>query len=110
MILNSCDESGGIYFKKKLLIETDKLPFKSQHFIENTLSAISACISLELPLEDIVNGVTSYRALNRRFSIINESPRIIDDFAHNPDGIRATIKSAASLTNASTKDNNNNNK
>ncbi|HSO26304.1 MAG TPA: Mur ligase family protein [Methanobacteriaceae archaeon] len=102
-------ESGGIYFKKKLLIETDKLPFKSQHFIENTLSAISACISLELPLEDIVNGVTSYRALNRRFSIINESPRIIDDFAHNPDGIRATIKSAASLTNTSTKDNNNNN-
>jgi UDP-N-acetylmuramoyl-L-alanyl-D-glutamate--2,6-diaminopimelate ligase len=95
--LEFLSEAGGIFFKGKLLIGTDKLPFKSQHFVENTLSAISACISLEVPLEDIVNGLTSYRALKRRFSIIKESPRIIDDFAHNPDGIRATIKSAASL-------------
>jgi UDP-N-acetylmuramyl tripeptide synthase len=95
--LEFLSEAGGIFFKGKLLILTDKLPFKSQHFVENTLSAISACISLEVPLEYIVNGLTSYHALKRRFSIIKESPRIIDDFAHNPDGIRATIKSAASL-------------
>ncbi len=111
--LEFCDESGSIFFKGKLLIENDKLPFKSQHFIENTLSAISACISLEISLNDIVNGVTSYHALNRRFSIINEIPRIIDDFAHNPDGIRATIKSAAFLTanipNSNNNNNNNNN-
>ncbi|MDO8870454.1 MAG: Mur ligase family protein [Methanobacteriaceae archaeon] len=87
--------SGGIFFKGELLIETKDLPFKSQHFIENTLAAISACISLKVPLEDITHGIILYHALNRRFSIINENPRIIDDFAHNPDGIKATIKSAA---------------
>jgi UDP-N-acetylmuramoyl-L-alanyl-D-glutamate--2,6-diaminopimelate ligase len=87
--------SGGIFFKGNILIETKDLPFKSQHFIENTLAAISACISLKVPLEDIIRAVISYNALNRRFSIINENPRIIDDFAHNPDGIKATIKSAA---------------
>lgn len=107
--LEFLSEAGGIFFKGKLLIGTDKLPFKSQHFVENTLSAISACISLEVPLEDIVNGLTSYRALKRRFSIIKESPRIIDDFAHNPDGIRATIKSAATLTDNIPNNNNNNN-
>lgn len=98
-------KSGGIFFKENLLIETHKLPFKSQHFIENTLSAISACISIDVPLEDIITGVTSYRALSRRFSIINENPRIIDDFAHNPEGIIATIKSAASLAEKITENN-----
>lgn len=100
---NNCDlkfedsdiKSGGIFFKGNILIETKDLPFKSQHFIENTLAAISACISLKVPLTDIIRAVISYHALNRRFSIINENPRIIDDFAHNPDGIKATIKSAA---------------
>jgi UDP-N-acetylmuramoyl-L-alanyl-D-glutamate--2,6-diaminopimelate ligase len=100
---NNCDlkfddsdiNSGGIFFKENILIETKDLPFKSQHFIENILAAISACISLKVSLEDIIRAVISYHALNRRFSIINENPRIIDDFAHNPDGIKATIKSAA---------------
>jgi UDP-N-acetylmuramoyl-L-alanyl-D-glutamate--2,6-diaminopimelate ligase len=89
------DIVSGIYFNKKLLIAMEKLPFKSKHFIENTLSAISACICLDIPLDQIIKGVKSYNALKRRFSVINEYPTIIDDFAHNPDGIKATIKSAA---------------
>lgn len=92
------DESGGILFNGNLIIKTEELPFKSQHFIENTLSAISACITLDVDMEDIVNGVVSYHALNRRFSLINENPTIIDDFAHNPDGIKATIESAAEIS------------
>jgi UDP-N-acetylmuramoyl-L-alanyl-D-glutamate--2,6-diaminopimelate ligase len=93
-ILESRDD--GIFFQGTCFIKKEDLPFRSHHFIQNTLSAISACICLGIPMEYIKTGVSSYKALNRRFSIINRSPLIIDDFAHNPDGIKATIKSAAS--------------
>ncbi|BAW31282.1 MAG TPA: Mur ligase family protein [Methanothermobacter sp.] len=92
----SCQEDG-VYVGDRLFIEGDSLPFKSKHFIQNTLAAIAACICLKLPLDDIKAGVLSYKPLKRRFSIIHESPLIIDDFAHNPDGIKATVESAAAM-------------
>ncbi|MDO5810809.1 MAG: cyanophycin synthetase, partial [Methanobrevibacter sp.] len=57
----------------------------------NIFSAIGACISLDIEMDKIVDGVKSYKALNRRFAKLNDKPLIIDDFAHNPDGIKATI-------------------
>lgn len=87
----------GIYIDDGLLLSRDDLPFQSRHFIQNTLAAIAACICLKLPIEDIRAGVSSYKPLERRFSIIHEDPLIIDDFAHNPDGIKATIESAATM-------------
>ncbi len=95
---NSYSRKNGIYYEGKLILERDKLPFKSSHFIENTLSAVAACIALKISLKNIKKGVYSYKPLERRFSILKHSPRIIDDFAHNPDGIQATIKSAAQST------------
>jgi UDP-N-acetylmuramyl tripeptide synthase len=48
-------------------------------------------------LEVIVEGVKSYKALNRRFAKLSEDPLIYDDFAHNPDGIKATISETLKL-------------
>ncbi|MDI3484523.1 MAG: UDP-N-acetylmuramoyl-L-alanyl-D-glutamate--2,6-diaminopimelate ligase [Methanobacteriaceae archaeon] len=87
----------GIYINDRLSISRDDLPFQSRHFIQNALAAIAACIHLKIPIEDIRVGVSSYKPLKRRFSIIHENPLIIDDFAHNPDGIKATIESVATL-------------
>lgn len=81
----------GIYYKGKLVLDKNELPFTSNHFIQNILSAVASCISLGLNIDDIISGVKSYKALNRRFSKLNEKPLIIDDFAHNPDGIRSTV-------------------
>ena len=46
---------------------------------------------------DIIVGVKSYEALNRRFAKLNDEPLIYDDFAHNPDGIKATISETIKL-------------
>ena len=81
----------GIVYKGEIIISDDDLPFKSNHFIQNILSAVGACISLGLDVDKIADGVKSYKALNRRFAKLNDRPLIFDDFAHNPDGIRATI-------------------
>lgn len=88
----------GIYRGDELFLKIDKLPFKSEHFLQNTMAAIGACLALNIDIKAIKTGVLSYSPLNRRFSILYNEPLVIDDFAHNPDGILATIKSASKMS------------
>ncbi len=90
-------DDDAIYYKNNPILTVDELPFIGKHFIQNILSAIGACISLNLRIEDIVDGVKSYKSLNRRFAKLNDKPLIFDDFAHNPDGIKATISETLKL-------------
>ena len=87
----------GIIYDGNMILSNEELPFKSSHFIQNILSAIGATISLGINLDLIVEGVKSYKALNRRFAKLNDEPLILDDFAHNPDGIKATITETKKL-------------
>jgi len=73
------------------ILTIDDLPFKTNHFIQNTLAAIAGTLSLGVPLSVVVDGVKTYRPLKRRFVKLNEHPEIYDDFAHNPDGIKSTV-------------------
>lgn len=91
------DKFLGIYLDDNLLLSLEDLPFKSKHFIENTLASIATCLALNIPKNSIINGIKHYSPLKRRFSILNQEPLIIDDFAHNPDGIKATISSASKI-------------
>ena len=86
-----------IIYDNEEILTLDELPFKTNHFIQNTVAAIAGCISLNLPIDNIVKGVKSYIPLKRRFSRIHENPLIIDDFAHNPDGIKATVNAVYNL-------------
>ncbi|MDD3985965.1 MAG: Mur ligase family protein, partial [Methanobacterium sp.] len=90
-------KTDGIYINEKIFLKIDELPFKSKHFIQNTMAAIGATLALNIDLEIIKHVVSSYQPLDRRFTILGNDPLIIDDFAHNPDGIIATIKSAAKI-------------
>ena len=90
-------DNGKIFYKGDAILTIDELPFSGSHFIQNILSAIGACISLGLQMDTIVKGVKSYKALNRRFAKLNDEPLIYDDFAHNPDGIKATISETLKL-------------
>jgi len=87
----------GIFFGETLLIPWEDLPFKSPHFIQNTLAAVSTGLALKIEPEVIQRAVSSYQPLKRRFTVLGTDPLIIDDFAHNPEGIKATVKSAADL-------------
>lgn len=90
-------KSNGIHVQNELFLKTDVLPFKSWHFIQNTMAAIGACLTLNIDHEIIKEGVSQYKPLERRFTVIDNDPTIIDDFAHNPEGISATVKSAAEM-------------
>ena len=102
--LSKLDEDNSVYidgefitYQNRAILSLDELPFKGNHFIQNILSAVGACIALGLSLDEIAKGVKSYEALNRRFAKLNDEPLIYDDFAHNPDGIKATIAETLKL-------------
>ena len=86
-----------IVYNNRPILKAEELPFTGDHFIQNILSAIGACVSLNIDISHIVEGVKSYKALNRRFAKLHDEPLIYDDFAHNPDGIRATIAETLKL-------------
>jgi len=85
----------GITCNGDVIVPMEKLPFKSRHFLQNTMAAVGAALVVGISKKTIEESVSSYKPLKRRFSVLHEHPTIIDDFAHNPDGIIATIKSAA---------------
>ncbi|AMD17117.1 UDP-N-acetylmuramyl peptide synthase [Methanobrevibacter sp. YE315] len=102
--MNELSEDNAVYFNEdkviygnEIILTIDDLPFKGNHFIQNILSAVAACISLGIDMDDIVEGVKSYKPLNRRFAKLNDEPLIFDDFAHNPDGIKSTISETIKL-------------
>ena len=84
-------EEKAIIVDGNAILKFEELPFTGTHFIRNILSSISACLSLDIPIEDIKEGVKTYRPLSRRFTRLYDEPIVIDDFAHNPDGIKNTV-------------------
>ncbi len=90
-------KSDGIYHCSELFMKKEELPFSSKHFLQNTMAAIDACLALNIDKKVIKRSISSYKPLERRFTILGKDPLIIDDFAHNPDGIIATITSAAKM-------------
>ncbi|GAB0058289.1 UDP-N-acetylmuramate--L-alanine ligase [Candidatus Magnetaquicoccaceae bacterium FCR-1] len=72
------------------------LPVPGHHNVQNALAAVAVALELEIPWEAIVRGLDRYKGVRRRFDILKESPDrvIIDDYAHHPSEIRATLAAA----------------
>ena len=68
--------------------------------IDNAIAAIAACKLIGTTDIDIKNGIATFKGAKRRFDFwIKESglPVVIDDYAHHPDELRASIKSIKAL-------------
>lgn len=89
----------GIYVSDELYIGYGDLPFTSKHFIQDIMAAIAVCEYKHLDKHQVVGSLRKYNPLARRFVKLKEDPVIIDDFAHNPSGIKLTIENGASLGN-----------
>lgn len=70
------------------------------HNVENATAAASVCLQIGMSLDEIRDGLESYRGVKRRFEFILDDPAgsvFIDDYAHHPDEIRACISTAREL-------------
>ena len=67
-----------------------------EHNIYNSLSAIAVARAIGIPLETIKKGLMEFSGTDRRFQLKGEVNgfTIIDDYAHHPQEIAATIATA----------------
>lgn len=90
-----------VYFKVE---DVDfELPVPGAHNMENALAAIAVATSrkIALSLEECAEALKSYAGIFRRHQIVCEHNDIVlvDDFAHNPAKISASIKSCYAMGN-----------
>ncbi|MGN0711892.1 MAG: UDP-N-acetylmuramate--L-alanine ligase [Anaerovoracaceae bacterium] len=79
---------------------TIQLAIPGEHNILNAAAAVACCHSLGVDIDDIVNTLESYTGTQRRFDIIgvtSENIKIVDDYAHHPTEIKATLSAAENL-------------
>jgi len=84
-----------VYRREQLLGEII-LRVPGRHNIANSLAAIAACSELEVPFPAIADALREFRGVGRRFELIAEvnNIAIIDDYAHHPSEIKATLAAA----------------
>ena len=70
-----------------------QLQVPGRHNASNALAAIAAARALGVPVEDSCAAIGRFEGLRRRLETVGEAGgvTVIDDFAHNPDKIAATL-------------------
>ena len=82
--------------KYGIYVDRIKLSVAGNHNVSNALSTIAVADLLDIPMESIKKGILSFTGTVRRFQYKGERNgfTIIDDYAHHPTEIRATLTSA----------------
>lgn len=82
-------------FVRNEFYSTFFIPLFGDHAILNTLAVISLCQYEGIPTEIIQERLHTYKGVKRRFTETEIGNNVlIDDYAHHPTEIRATIQSA----------------
>lgn len=69
-----------------------EIPLYGKHMVQNATAAIILCKELGIPKDKIYELLLSFKNAKRRFSIENVGKTtIIDDYAHHPTEIKATL-------------------
>jgi UDP-N-acetylmuramate--alanine ligase len=72
------------------------LKARGEHNVLNALAACAAALTLGVPTELILAGLSRFSGVRRRFESKGEfrGVRVIDDYAHHPTEIKATLAAA----------------
>lgn len=76
----------------------DRIQLKvvGRHNISNALAAIALSLHYGIPMEQIQEGLSSFRGTERRFELKGtfQGVTVVDDYAHHPTEIKATLTAA----------------
>ena len=82
----------------KMKIGNISLQVPGLHYIENALAAMAVGIQLGLNEKQIKRGAETFAGVERRFDVLYTGDVVfIDDYAHHPEEIRATVSAARKL-------------
>ncbi|MEG1501261.1 MAG: UDP-N-acetylmuramate--L-alanine ligase, partial [Clostridiales bacterium] len=95
---NQLGVAAEIYHQGNLL-GTLQLQVPGEHNISNALASIALGISLGLPFSQLAKALLDFHGTGRRYELLGEVDgiKVIDDYAHHPTEIKATIKAAKDL-------------
>lgn len=72
------------------------LSVPGRHNVSNAMAAVALACTMGIPADAIIRGLDAFRGANRRFQYKGtvDGVTIIDDYAHHPTEIRATLTAA----------------
>ncbi|WP_392485996.1 UDP-N-acetylmuramate--L-alanine ligase [Haloimpatiens sp. FM7315] len=84
-----------VYNKEEKLFSLE-LKVPGRHNILNSLAAISATLTLDVPYSNIKDGIESFTGTHRRFEKkgIKNGITVIDDYAHHPTEVKSVLSAA----------------
>lgn len=84
------------YYRHGVFVDHIQLSVTGAHNVSNALSAIATAELLDIPLDIIKKGLLSFVGTDRRFEYKGtyEGVIIVDDYAHHPTEIKATLTAA----------------
>jgi UDP-N-acetylmuramate--alanine ligase len=76
-----------------------RLGIPGNHNVENAIAASAACLEAGISIKELENGLASFKGVKRRFEYIIKSSAciFIDDYAHHPEEIKATLSSVKKM-------------
>lgn len=78
-----------------------QLNVPGMHNVKNALAVVAVSDLLGISKEDMQTGFLSFKGTNRRFELKGEvrGAKVIDDYAHHPTEVKATLKAARAVAN-----------
>ena len=97
-IIYNKNKSEYTLFHKQKNIGKIQIQVPGKHNVLNSLAAIALGIEIDLPIKKLKNGINNYRGVRRRFELKKNKHGVIlvDDYAHHPTEVLATINAAKS--------------
>jgi UDP-N-acetylmuramate--L-alanine ligase len=79
---------------KVLAVVSTRLP--GEHNAANALAALATTVRLGVPVSTAVDAIARFHGVSRRFEVRGQvrGITVVDDYAHNPAKVRATIQAA----------------
>ena len=98
IIANGFNTSADIY-KNNEYIGTLCMTIPGLHNISNALATIAVALDCGINFEDIKKSLWQFTGMKRRFQLLAEinGIKLVDDYAHHPTEIEATLKSAKEI-------------
>jgi len=92
-------------FKKNELLGEITLGIPGIHNISNALAATVAALECGIEFPQIADSLEKFTGMKRRFQTVGyfKGARIIDDYAHHPTEVEATLKTAKEIVSSSQK-------
>jgi len=85
--------------ERESVVHRCRVPAPGLHMVKNALQVAALARRMGLSGETIARGLAGYRGVGRRFQCVGEREGvlIIDDYAHHPTEIAATLRAARGL-------------